>query len=149
MSLDVYLTTTRIFNNLIDPPIYIIQNSEVEQIPREAWDQLFPGEEPATLKVIDYIYHYEANITHNLNFMAEEVGIYKELWRPDEINITKAHQLIEPLQAGLDKLKTDPERCKKFNPRNGWGDYDGLVSFVTRYLEACKQYPDADVTVSR
>lgn len=27
---------------------------------------------------------FEANITHNLNKMAKEVGIYEYLWRPDE-----------------------------------------------------------------
>ena len=33
---------------------------------------------------------YSANITHNLGKMAEEAGIYKHLWRPEEIGITKA-----------------------------------------------------------
>jgi len=33
---------------------------------------------------------YDANITHNLGAMAEAAGIYKHLWRPEEIGITKA-----------------------------------------------------------
>jgi hypothetical protein len=32
---------------------------------------------------------------------------------------------------------------------NGWGDYDGFITFVRDYLEACEQYPDANVRVSR
>lgn len=32
---------------------------------------------------------------------------------------------------------------------NGWGDYDGLVSFVRHYLAACRQWPEAMVEVSR
>ena len=59
---------------------------------------------------------HSANITHNLNKMAGEAGIYKHLWRPDKIGITKAEQLVEPLRAGLEILKSDPERFKKFNP---------------------------------
>jgi len=37
---------------------------------------------------------FEANITHNLNRMAQAAGIYEALWCPDEIGITKAAQLI-------------------------------------------------------
>jgi hypothetical protein len=92
---------------------------------------------------------YWRNITHNLVPMADKAGIYKHLWRPDEIGITKAGQLVEPLADGLAKLSNDPERFKKLNPENGWGSYEGLVAFVTEYLAACVANPDADVRVSR
>jgi len=51
---------------------------------------------------------FEGNITHNLGAMAREAGIYEALWRPEEINVTTAEQLIEPLTVGLEKLKADP-----------------------------------------
>lgn len=89
------------------------------------------------------------NITHNLGKMAREAGIYEALWRPEEIGITKASQLIEPLQAGLIMLQAEPERFTTLNPENGWGSYEGLVDFVVEYLNACLRYPDADVSVSR
>lgn len=92
---------------------------------------------------------YERNITHNLNGMAEAAGIYYALWRPEEIGIETAAQLIEPLRAGLALLRSDPERFKKFNPDNGWGDYDGLVDFVSEYLAACEANPDAKVEANR
>ena len=92
---------------------------------------------------------YDRNITHNLNKMADEAGIYKHLWRPEEIEITKAAQLIEPLREGLSLLLSDPERFKKFDPENKWGDYDGLVNFVREYLAACEENPNASVSVSR
>lgn len=92
---------------------------------------------------------YEANVTHNLNKMADEAGIYQHLWRPDEIGITKARQLIEPLRHGLALLREKPEHFKQFNPSNGWGSYDRFVPWVANYLAACEQYPDADVSVSR
>ena len=92
---------------------------------------------------------FEANITHNLNHMAEEAGIYKYLWRPEELDITLACQLVEPLTRGLDLLKSDPERFKAFDPSNKWGDYGVLVSFVESYLKACKTNLRAQVEVSR
>lgn len=92
---------------------------------------------------------YSENITHNLNTMAEKAGIYKELWRPDEIGITKADQLIAPLKAGLSELRSKPEFYKGFNPINGWGKYEGLCGFVENYLNECIENPDAEVHVSR
>jgi hypothetical protein len=92
---------------------------------------------------------YDRNITHNLNAMASEAGIYECCWRPDEVGITRAKQLIKPLQDGLALLKSDPERFKKFDATNGWGTYDHFVPWVEKYLEACEQYPEAEVRVSR
>ena len=92
---------------------------------------------------------YSANITHNLGKMAAEAGIYKHLWRPDEIGVTKAAELIEPLRDGLAVLRADPERFKALNPENGWGNYDNLVQFVDDYIQACTDNPDADVSVWR
>ena len=92
---------------------------------------------------------YTSNITHNLNQMAEAAGIYQALWRPDEIGITKAEQLIPLLRKGLEDLQDRPDYFKTFNPANGWRSYDGLVRFVREYLNACIDHPDADVEVSR
>ena len=92
---------------------------------------------------------YSANITHNLNKMAEAAGIYEALWRPEEIGITQAGQLIEPLSIGLEKLKADPMYYSQFNAVNGWGTYENFVPFVEKYLEACQANPDAQVSVWR
>lgn len=92
---------------------------------------------------------YDANITHNLGKMAEEAGIYKHLWRPEEIGITMAGQLIEPLSRGLELMKEEPEHFKKFDSPNGWGLYVHFVPWIEKYLEACKEHPDAEIEVSR
>jgi hypothetical protein len=92
---------------------------------------------------------FDANITHNLSKMASEAGIYEALWRPDEVGIMKAAQLIAPLAEGLAKMKADREHFEKFNSPNGWGMYENFVPWVERYLKACTEYPEAYVTVSR
>ena len=101
------------------------------------------------LKKLAPVEVFSANITHNLNKMADEAGIYKHLWRPDEIGITQAGQLIEPLRRGLADLKARPEYYERFNPESGWGSYATLVRFVEEYVAACEQHPDADVGVWR
>lgn len=92
---------------------------------------------------------YSANITHNLGAMADAAGIYEALWRPEEIAVTHARQLIEPLRAGLEKLRSDPAAFEKYNATNGWGLYKHFVPFVEKYLRACEENPDSMVKVSR
>lgn len=92
---------------------------------------------------------YWANITHNLNRMAQEAGVYQHLWRPEEIGIERAEQLIEPLTKALETLKAEPGRFTALNPENGWGSYDGFVPWIERYLAACKEHPKARVGVCR
>lgn len=101
------------------------------------------------LKVMRPVDIYQGNVTHNLNSMAREAGIYMHLWRPDEIGIKLAGELIEPLTAGLALLRSDPERFKRLNPANGWGSYGGLCAFVAEYLQACGENPEATVDVWR
>ena len=91
-----------------------------------------------------------ANITHNLNKMAMEAGIYKCLWRPDELwNNPTADKVILHLEAGLVKLQSHPEHYRQFDASNGWGTYEDFVSFVEEVLNACKKHPKSNVVVSR
>lgn len=112
------------------------------------WNEKFPDLSPVGIEPEDPVL-YRDNITHNLNTMAEKAGIYCALWRPDENGLTHARQLIPILEEGLKKLTEDEAAYLPLNPPNGWGDYDGLVSFVRHYLAACRQWPEAMVEVSR
>lgn len=92
---------------------------------------------------------YSANITHNLNKMADAAGIYKYLWRPDEIGISTAGELVAPLTEGLVDMLRRPDHYKQFNPENGWGSYDGFIPWLVEYIKACAANPNASVRVSR
>ena len=91
---------------------------------------------------------FEANITHNLSLMADEAGVYKHLWRPNEIGIDTARQLVGPLKKALDLLKSDPERFRKFEHKNKWGTYDHFVFWLEKYLIACVENPDAEISIN-
>jgi hypothetical protein len=92
---------------------------------------------------------YQSNITHNLGIMADAAGIYKALWRPEEIGITKAGDLVPIIENGLADMKERPEYYKQFDTPNGWGTYKDFVPWIEEYLDACKIYPEAQITVSR
>ena len=108
---------------------------------------------------LDFSLHYDndghtnevfcANITHNLNVMAAEVGLYEALWHPEDLGFNTAEELTLILQEGLDKLLAHPEVFTPLNPPNGWGTYGCLLDFTRRVLAACRKYPSARVSVSR
>ncbi len=146
MSLDVYLTVTG-EPSPVREVIFVCEDGSTHEMSLAEWKDRYPTVEPMTVKKTDEV--YSRNITHNLGKMADVAGIYQHLWRPDKIGIAKAAELIEPLEAGLKWLQADPEIFKVYNPNNGWGTYEGLVDFVSEYLQACRDNPGADVRVSR
>lgn len=149
MSLDVYLTTPELIRRE-SSGIFVRENGQTKEISRAEWDERNPGHEPCVaISAEETNEVYSANITHNLGAMADEAGIYKHLWRPEEIEVTKAGQLVEPLRAGLAMMKADPPRFEKHNAKNGWGLYEHFVPWVENLLAACEQNPTADVRVSR
>lgn len=101
------------------------------------------GDEPEEIILFD------ANITHNLNEMAEEAGIYKACWRPEEINAVHAGDIVSILEKGLADMKARPKHFEKFNSQNGWGLYEHFVPWVEKYLNACRRHPKAKICVSR
>ena len=149
MSLDVSLTMPGKETETPIERIFIREDGARREITREEWNERWPNTEPYTVTQDDGDTVYERNITHNLGKMASEAGIYQHLWRPEELNITRARELAAPLEAGLALLKAHPARFKALNPSNGWGSYEGLVEFVTEYINACCAYPDAEVRTDR
>ena len=110
-----------------------------------------------------------ANITHNLGKMADKAGIYEALWRPyylhpdcpkefsnhdEEYAFEVAHpmlakDIIQIVEKGYEDMKARPEYFKQFDSPNGWGLYIHFLPWVEKYLEACKTYPEAEISVSR
>jgi len=88
------------------------------------------------------------SISHNYVPMAKEANVYKALWHPGENGFKKAHSIVPALEKGLKKLKGDPDYFKQYNPTNGWGSYESLISFIEDVLNACLKYPNADIYTS-
>jgi hypothetical protein len=128
--------------------VFVREDGRNVELTQEQIAAKFPGAEvsPREYKTNEV---FEYNITHNLGRMAQKADLYSALWRPDEIGCKYAKDITGMLERGLKRLKKDPEGFKKLNPENGWGSYEGLVTFVELYLNACMEYPDAEIEVSR
>lgn len=128
--------------------VFIRENGKQVELTLEQVKEKWPDADvKETFEEREYV--FEANITHNLGKMAQEAGIYMPIWRPEEIGITKAKELIDPLTAGLVKLKSDPNWYKAYEPENKWGTYDDFVPWIERYLQACIDNPEAIIKVNR
>ena len=102
---------------------------------------------------------FRGNLTHNLTDMADACGLYEPLWRPhrlmgktddeEDMAYIWGRDLILPLQKGVEELRNNPDKYKKLNPENGWGDYEGLLRVAEEYLAHCQVYPNAEVGVCR
>ena len=149
MSLNVYLELSGSRKSQEGSGIFIRENGQTKEITREEWSRRFSDRQPVIWHSKEANEVYSANITHNLGQMAAAAGIYEYLWRPDEIGITKAAQLIEPLRQGLLNLKSNPVYFKKFDAPNGWGTYKQFVPWVEEYLRACEENLGASVRVWR
>lgn len=155
MSLDVYLVVEKPFFREASSGIFIREDGKNKEISEEEWFKRFPDTPPCKIRqnldecAEETTEVYSGNITHNLIKMADACGLYKPLWRPEELNILTAKDLVIPLAQGLATLVKEEKAMQCFNPPNGWGTYQNLVAFTANYLLACIKYPDATVKACR
>lgn len=147
MSLDVSLILEKVITKK-GTGVFFRDNGGNRELTFEEVKEKFPD---SNVKEFEYLTNvvFKTNITHNLNEMAEEAGIYEACWRPEEIGAVYAKDIIPILESGYEKMKNDPEYFKKFDSSNGWGTYDQFLPWIFEYLNACRLFPDAIIEVDR
>lgn len=147
------------------PNIIIEENGEKRRLTIDELRNHYP-----TAYLYDYelIEVFDANITHNLTEMADKAGIYEACWRPYQLHpeyvelndndleyefeqnhVMHAKDIIPILEKGYKDMLKRPEYYEKFDSPNGWGLYVNFLPWVKRYLDACKEYPEAEINTSR
>lgn len=107
------------------------------------------------LMVIQPVPIHSQNITHNLAKMAQQVHVttdltlYDVLWNPKEKGFVFAGEIADHLDVGWNILLSEPNFYKQFNPENGWGSYDTLLTFVYNYRNKCWDNPNALIEVNK
>lgn len=124
MSLDVWLTVDNIDGYQLEesntPVVYIREGGSTKSISIEEWNLRYPDSEALTTFRKPVVYTptqlesgewevYSANITHNVNQMADAAGLYEVLWHPEDFvtpgKEIKAVDIIPTLERGLKRLK--------------------------------------------
>ena len=90
---------------------------------------------------------FSQNITHNLAKMAIKAGVYDVLWQGE--GVKTAQDLVEPLRRALCDMRQFPAKYRAFNDPGGWGTYGKFVPWLQKLLDACYEWPDAEVEHSR
>ncbi len=165
MSLDVslYLDTPTIKSGT---GVFVRENGANRELSVEEVKLKYPD---SNIEEVEYKTDcvFSANITHNLNKMASEAGVYDACWRPYKLHkdygrndgvediefeqkvVMYAKDIVPFLQKGYDELRLKPEFYKQFDSPSGWGVYDNFLPWVKNYLDACLENPDATISVSR
>lgn len=130
--------------------IYARINGQTRELTKEEAIKRFPGVDPDSIieEEIETNEFWHGNITHNLAKMATQVcdsdenySLYDLLWRDTRFNESKFYY-IKNLADCLDRLLESPKYFKKFNPPNGWGTYEQLVSFTESFIKALVTMPE-------
>lgn len=105
---------------------------------------------------------WHTNITHNMTSMAQEVPVfyhnkgeewsttlYAIVWRADEIQADNTTCVGEALIGAIKYMVEHRKELLKFNPKNGWGNYDSFLLWLIIYKEMCEDNPDCKILLSR
>lgn len=133
MSLDFYIRV---------PEIRSYYRSAGKTLPMAEYDDCFR-------------FYHVANITHNLGEMARHIPVsdtltlYNVLWRPDESGLMTTDDIVDLVAEGVRYMITHKDDLIKYNPDNGWGDYDGLLEFAKQVGNACLFNPCCQIDADR
>jgi hypothetical protein len=153
MSLDLYVMSLKKPVKHTGTGIFIRTNGQTKELSLEEAKKLYPNANIMEVTSEDHIY-WHGNITHNLGTIAnhclcqcpDKTSLYSILWRPEETTLLTVtgrltSSYIKALSICLRELKDYRNYYEKFNPENGWGNYDDLVNFVESLLVALNKIP--------
>jgi hypothetical protein len=89
---------------------------------------------------------YHRNITYNLNVMWRKACVYDALYNSHGM---QAKSIVPILKLGLEDMLKKPNVYKKLEPENGWGSYDGAITFLNSVIEACEDNPTAKLIIDK
>lgn len=86
---------------------------------------------------------FDVNYTSNVYPMLREASFD---W--DDIEGKSCQEALPIVQELLDKMEVDPEKFRKLNPVNGWGDFDRFYQVLESFKKAL-QGNEGIVRISR
>jgi len=113
--------------------------------------------------VIDIANGRDAEIFDGLNYTYNVSPMYVEAFKESEgsialnINKSKGIRILEGLtgeeakpflEKAIKKMKDEPNYYKTFNPKNGWGNYEGALSLLEQLLEWAEYAPKAKFQIT-
>lgn len=155
MSLDLYIKSKKLIQHK-STGIYIRENGKTKELSLEEAKKLYPNASIEETITEDNTF-WHGNITHNLVDMADhcicecpnKTTLYEMLWDPEVSGLLAKDEVlttsyIKALSVCLNDLKEHKDFYEKYNPKNGWGNYNNLVNFVKDLLTAIDKIPQKE-----
>lgn len=57
-------------------------------------------------------------------------------------------EAVPILAAAIAYMESHAEEMRKFNPKNGWGSYEGALEYLRTIRDDCQRHPKATVQIS-
>lgn len=92
---------------------------------------------------------FEGEVSADLVPIAKKAGIYQHVWHPDELKISRAKELISPIENAIKDMDADMPAFEALNGDDEFGTAKNLKEFLGIYLDACNTYPKAHVRVMK
>lgn len=75
------------------------------------------------------------------------------MWRHAGVDLRALDGVPAPVAAeainnAVKHMESDPDTYRAMNPPNGWGDYDGALTFLRNIADACATHTKAKLGVS-
>jgi hypothetical protein len=67
--------------------------------------------------------------------------------RLSELKEKNAGDSLPALERAVAALEAAPAKYETMNPANGWGDYEGAVTYLRRLRDACAAHPKATIHI--
>ena len=89
---------------------------------------------------------YDANYTYNVAKMFYDAFDLVDGIR--ELNGKTGTECKPLIEKAIKKFVDNKELYEKWNPENGWGDYDGALDLLRMLLQWCNEAPNAVMSVT-
>lgn len=77
------------------------------------------------------------NYTYNVNSMYQKALNINGL---SDLHGKSTKEVLNLLENGVIDMKYHAEEYKKFNPANGWGNYEGALEYLEKLYYGCKKH---------
>lgn len=86
---------------------------------------------------------YDRNYTSNVSRMWRTAGVNLR-----ELTGMVAADAVPLLDRAIGAMTAEADTYRAMNPPNGWGDYDGALTFLCDLRAACVKHPKTTLRVS-
>jgi len=90
--------------------------------------------------------NYTSNVSQMWSHAFQQSGAESELLSDLDGKLGK--EAAPELAKALGHMAQHPEQYEPMEPSNGWGDYEGALVFMVRFLQQCRYHPDFKVQMN-